>query len=322
MQCPAVEELAPVEPKRSMMVGKEEDGVSNKFHIHDDSLNAVNQNSNIVAVRKELEVSGAVVALENVIDILEDREDGSKQLSTGSQNPPNQSNPGIGPRHNSLDLGQEQTNQNEAWPTCGERDKTDTSASPKKGSNKRAFKDLRSKREGMPSNGENLNQNTEESVTNRVDARQVQEEEDRETQPFWEGLSSEDEILQSRAERLAKDRKRRRQMERRMRKRIKIRRQKKKESRNRASLSEDLTKRGEASNSQSDNSTQKHDGKNSCWREAEELWSVGKQLGLVDKNNADEVIQRLKEMEERDRAVLAIQKTAATANRGETVICS
>ncbi|GLU17604.1 hypothetical protein SLE2022_339640 [Rubroshorea leprosula] len=171
----------------------------------------------------------------------------------------------------------------------------------------------------MYSNGENRNQISAESARNKVDEGQIQEEEDRETQPFWEGLASEDEILQSRAERLARDRKRRRQMERRMRKRVEMRRQKKKGSRNRVSPSEAITKRGEDGISQTDNSSQKQDAKKSCWREAEELWSVGKQLGLVDKNNADEVIRRLKEMEERDRAALATQKMAASANKGETV---
>ncbi|GKV51184.1 hypothetical protein SLEP1_g57855 [Rubroshorea leprosula] len=262
LQRSVTEEFAPVEPRRSMTMGKEEDGVSNKLLTHDDSLNAVNQNSNFVA-------------------------DGSKQISNRPQNTPIQSNLCIGPRQNSLDLGQKQHNQNEAWPICGEKAKTDTLASPKRSSNKRAFEDLRSKREGMANNGENPNQISEESVRSR-----------------------------SRAERLARDRKRRRQMERRMRKRSEIRRQKKKESRNRVSPSEALTKRGEACNSQTINSIQKQDSKKSCWREAEELWSVGKQLGLVDKNNVDEVIQRLKEMEERDRAAFATQKMVTKKRRG------
>ncbi|GKU89286.1 hypothetical protein SLEP1_g3443 [Rubroshorea leprosula] len=316
LQRPVVVEVAPVEPERSITTGKEKDGVSNKPLTHDVSFNAVNQNSNFVVVREELEARGAVVALENAIDFSEDKENGSKQRSTGPQNTHNQPNPGNGPRQNSLELGQGQLNQNKAWPTCGEKAKKGTLASPKSSSNKRAFEELRSRRKEMASIGENLNQISEENARNRVDARKIQEEEDRETQPFWERLASEDEILQSRAERLARDRKRKRQMERRMRKRIEIRRQKKKESRNRVSPSEAITKRGDACNSQIDNSTQKQGAKKSCWREAEELWSVGKQLGLVDKNNADEVIQRLKEMEERDRAALATQKMAVKKRRG------
>ncbi|GLT74799.1 hypothetical protein SLA2020_465740 [Shorea laevis] len=128
-----------------MTTGKEKDGVSNKVLIHDDSLNAVNQNSNIMAARKEIEVNGVGAALENVLDSSGDRKDGSRQLSTGSPIPPSQSNKSFSPRHNSPVLDRRQLNQRETKPTCGERDKTGTSASPKKRINKRAFKESKSK---------------------------------------------------------------------------------------------------------------------------------------------------------------------------------
>ncbi|GKV20736.1 hypothetical protein SLEP1_g30818 [Rubroshorea leprosula] len=112
-----------------------------------------------------------------------------------------------------------------------------------------------------------------------------QEEEDRQTQPFWEGLASEDKILQSRAERLAREKKRKKQMERRMRKRIEVKWQKKKEGKKHILSKEAENRRGDAPTVQTEQPTQRLELKNSCWREAEELWGLGdskKRRGLRD----------------------------------------
>ncbi|GLT38735.1 hypothetical protein SLA2020_129620 [Shorea laevis] len=232
-----------------MTMGEGKDGVSNKLLSHDDSFHVVNQNSNILTTGKELEVKGAVTTLENVIDSLGGKEDGSRQLSTGSPNSPTKSNLAFSPKQNSFVLGQRLVKQKEAKPTCGVENEVGISESPKKKTNGKAFKESRSISEGMSNNGVCLNRKSEEKGRNKVEASQVQEEEDQKTQPFLEGLASEDEILQSRVERLARERKRRRQMERKMKKRLEIRRQKKKENRNRVSIGGALTKKGETCNS-------------------------------------------------------------------------
>ncbi|GLT95041.1 hypothetical protein SLE2022_127460 [Rubroshorea leprosula] len=107
-----------------------------------------------------------------------------------------------------------------------------------------------------------------------------------------------------------------------MRKRIEVRWHKKKEGKKQILRREAEMKRGAIPTDQSEQPAQRTELKNSCWREAEELWSMGKQLGLVDKNNAEEIIQRLEEMEKRDRAALATQKaTAAAIGREANQIC-
>ncbi|GKU94307.1 hypothetical protein SLEP1_g7822 [Rubroshorea leprosula] len=140
-----VTELAPIEPEQAMTMGKGKDGVLNKLLVHDDSFNAIIQNSNILTARKGLEAK--------------------------------------------------------AKPTCVVENEAGISKPPNKRTNGKAIKEPRSISEGMSSNGVCPNRKLEERERNRVEASQVHEEEDKKTQPFWEGLASEDEILQSRAER-------------------------------------------------------------------------------------------------------------------------
>ncbi|GKV19323.1 hypothetical protein SLEP1_g29603 [Rubroshorea leprosula] len=120
------------------------------------------------------------------------------------------------------------------------------------------------------------------------------------TQPFWEGLASEDEILQLRAERLAqKGKKKRKQV-------------KRKKSRTDGL---DMQRIREVSLVPTVETSKKR----SCLEEAEELWVIGQQLGLIDESNSEEIIRRLEEMERRDRAALAKQKMTGAIAEGDPI---
>ncbi|GLT76961.1 hypothetical protein SLA2020_485920 [Shorea laevis] len=138
-------------------------------------------------------------------------------------------------------------------------------------------------------------------VNNLVES--VEMEEEKSTQPFWEGLASEDEILQARAERLARDRARKGKWV----KQMKGRRKRK----NRASTDEGNLKsihqmagiEGECSYSNCKNESNRN------WKqEATEFWEIGLRLGLIYKGNLDDLIRRVGEMEKRDRIALVKQK--------------
>ncbi|GKV05161.1 hypothetical protein SLEP1_g17203 [Rubroshorea leprosula] len=148
-------------------------------------------------------------------------------------------------------------------------------------------------------------------------------EEERRTQPFWEGLASDNEILQSKVERLAKQRK----MEK---KKLKLRKvttrrktQLKQKSylkgRNKKCTSEvepqkftievESRSRGGANRANTGADLNLND-------DAEELWNIGKQLGLVEKNNSAEIIKKLSEMEKQDKTALAKQRLAKAEKKG------
>ncbi|GKV01676.1 hypothetical protein SLEP1_g14215 [Rubroshorea leprosula] len=149
------------------------------------------------------------------------------------------------------------------------------------------------------------------------DSRQEQIEEERSTQPFWEGLASDNEILQSRVERFARERKRKKQMERQMKIIAKAKRCRRKKGRNQTTPLQEISTGRVTYNLQQKRANSEMDPGTNCWREAEELWSVGKQLGLVSSINAEDIIERLVKMEKRDRAELANQKLAEAAKKGK-----
>ncbi|GLT40954.1 hypothetical protein SLA2020_150490 [Shorea laevis] len=180
---------------------------------------------------RELEVNLGEIAIENILNRSKGKKDDRRQLCVGSANNVSQSNSVSSPRHGISMLGQGLLNHIRTKPTCGEKEELGNTGTIKRGISKRVQSDLQPERDSVFSKGESSNRNLEEGERNKVENRQNQEEKDRSTQPFWEGLASEDEILQSRLERLARDRNRKRQMERRMRQRMGIKRQKK-ESKN------------------------------------------------------------------------------------------
>ncbi|GKV01045.1 hypothetical protein SLEP1_g13643 [Rubroshorea leprosula] len=145
------------------------------------------------------------------------------------------------------------------------------------------------------------NEKSEDSkeVGDLEDGRRKVGEEEKSTQPFWEGLASDDEILQARAECLARDRARKGKWV----KQMKGRRKRK----NRASIGEDNLKsihqmagiEGECSSSNCKNESSKK------WKqEAAEFWEIGLRLGLIYKGNVEDLIRRVGEMEKRDRIAL------------------
>ncbi|GLT30041.1 hypothetical protein SLA2020_048650 [Shorea laevis] len=76
-------------------------------------------------------------------------------------------------------------------------------------------------------------------------------------------------------------------IERRMKALAKARRNKKKKGRTQIIHGSSAT---ETNSSKLEETETEMGTKSSWWREAEELWIMGKQLGLVDNNNAEEVI--------------------------------
>ncbi|GLT55900.1 hypothetical protein SLA2020_289840 [Shorea laevis] len=76
-----------------------------------------------------------------------------------------------------------------------------------------------------------MNQKIGEQKEKRAETQLDLVEEEQSTQPFWEGLDSDDEILKSRAERVVRDRKRKRTMERRMKALARARRNRRKRDR-------------------------------------------------------------------------------------------
>ncbi|GLU24393.1 hypothetical protein SLE2022_403320 [Rubroshorea leprosula] len=76
-----------------------------------------------------------------------------------------------------------------------------------------------------------MNQKTREHMETSTETGRDLVEEERITQSFWEGLASDNEILRSRAERLARDMKRKRMMEMRMKALVKARRNRRKKGR-------------------------------------------------------------------------------------------
>ncbi|GLT29133.1 hypothetical protein SLA2020_040190 [Shorea laevis] len=50
--------------------------------------------------------------------------------------------------------------------------------------------------------------------------------------------------------------------------------------------------------------------------EVVELWRIGKQLGLADKNNTEEIIKGLGHMEKRDKITVAKQRLAKVEKQG------
>ncbi|GLT83473.1 hypothetical protein SLE2022_017610 [Rubroshorea leprosula] len=133
-------------------------------------------------------------------------------------------------------------------------------------------------------------------------------EEERRTKPFWERLASDNEILQSRVERIV----RRRKMER---KKAKLKRL---TSRRKAQmkLEPEIQQRKrrhtiEAKFQTKEGVIRANQGpEHSSKEEAAELWKIEKQLGLVDKNNTKEIIKRLGDMEKRDKITTAKQRLA------------
>ncbi|GLT41360.1 hypothetical protein SLA2020_154310 [Shorea laevis] len=169
--------------------------------------------------------------------------------------------------------------------------------------------------------GENNNGNGDQiNRRNQISERkeQIREmdwiEEERRTQPFWEGLASDNEILQSKLERLARQRK----MER---KKIKLRRSttRRKVKQN---LKSDLQgRKGRHTNTEElqmkgATSRAKQGSQHNREEEATELWRIGKQLGLVDKNNAKEIIKRLSDMEKRDKIAVAKKQLEEAEKKG------
>ncbi|GKV53518.1 hypothetical protein SLEP1_g60039, partial [Rubroshorea leprosula] len=132
-----------------------------------------------------------------------------------------------------------------------------------------------------------------------------QEEETHSTQPFWEGLASEDEILQSRTERLAR----------------KLRKKGKKIKRKTIIVAKELQCKQRIQKkptSQRENEQSKQDlvnkatvdmrKKRSERQVAEEMRAIRQRLGLVEENDTEETIRRLMEMERRDRINIAQQE--------------
>ncbi|GKV43321.1 hypothetical protein SLEP1_g50625 [Rubroshorea leprosula] len=148
-------------------------------------------------------------------------------------------------------------------------------------------------------------------------------EKERRTQPFWEGLASDNEILQSKVERLAKQRK----MEKKKlklrkvttRRKIQLKQKSDLKGRNKKCTSEvepqkftievESRSRGGANRANTGADLNLKD-------EAEELWNIGKQLGLVEKNNSAEIIKKLSEMEKQDKTTLAKQRLANAEKKG------
>ncbi|GKV05101.1 hypothetical protein SLEP1_g17145 [Rubroshorea leprosula] len=310
-QLPEMAEIAPVESERSLNLSMEEVKISEKICVHEGSLNAACQNSNSLAADEELEVNDSGAALENTLKSSEDKRSGSRHLNNGDPNPYCHPNSSQGPSQKTFALGQSSLIQVGAKPKGDDKGDNEKAELIDKKRNKKVESATQSKYAVKLSKGVSPSRNLGEEKGIPDESPRSQEEEDRQTQPFWEGLASEDEILQSRAERLARDKKRKKQMERRMRKWIEVRWQKRKESKKQILSKDADNRRGDAPIVQTEPPTQRPELKNSCWREVEEIWSLGKQLGLVDKKNAEEIILRLKEMEERDRAALATQKATA-----------
>ncbi|GLU22791.1 hypothetical protein SLE2022_388390 [Rubroshorea leprosula] len=139
-------------------------------------------------------------------------------------------------------------------------------------------------------------------------------EEERRTQPFWEGLASDDEILQSRVERIAHQRK----MEK---KKVRVR---KLAARKKAQLkiNSDLKERkkksinGEESQAGGCPTGANRKAEHNRGKEAEEIWRIGKQLGLAEKSNEGEIMEKLCDMERRDRIALAKQRVTKAEKKG------
>ncbi|GLU07011.1 hypothetical protein SLE2022_239910 [Rubroshorea leprosula] len=51
-------------------------------------------------------------------------------------------------------------------------------------------------------------------------------------------------------------------------------------------------------------------------KEAEEIWRIGKQLGLAKKSNEGEIMEKLRDMERRDRVALAKHRVTKTEKKG------
>ncbi|GLT84213.1 hypothetical protein SLE2022_024580 [Rubroshorea leprosula] len=139
-------------------------------------------------------------------------------------------------------------------------------------------------------------------------------EEERRTQPFWEGLASDDEILQSRVERFAQQRKREK-------KKVRVR---KLAARKKAQLKIHSDLKGK--NKKSINEEESQAGgcptkanrkvEHNWGKEAEEIWRIRKQLGLAEKSNEGEIMEKLCDMERRDIIALAKQRVTEAEKKG------
>ncbi|GLT39738.1 hypothetical protein SLA2020_139140 [Shorea laevis] len=120
----------------------------------------------------------------------------------------------------------------------------------------------------------------------RIDRRRtgsISEEDSEKTRPFWEGLASDKEILQGRVERLARARSQNR---------------KKKNSKSKGRMKTKVMKNaGKLQQVLPNNSIFEGERKRNCAGEAAELWAIEKPIGLIDNNNAEEIVKRLEEME-------------------------
>ncbi|GLT65783.1 hypothetical protein SLA2020_381940 [Shorea laevis] len=139
-------------------------------------------------------------------------------------------------------------------------------------------------------------------------------EEERRTKPFWEGLASDNEILQSIKERIARQRKmgkkkvKQRRVTTRRKAQLKLEPEQQQRKRRHIAEGEFQMEKGVTKANQGP--------KNSSSEEATELWRIGKQLGLADKNNSEEIIKRLCEMEKRDKIEVAKQRVSEAEKQG------
>ncbi|GKV33735.1 hypothetical protein SLEP1_g42199 [Rubroshorea leprosula] len=130
-------------------------------------------------------------------------------------------------------------------------------------------------------------------------------EEDQTTQPFWEGLASKDEILQSRVVRITRKRVKKGRKVR----KNKIRITKGQNNRRGTCVDTSFPRTDMQLENVEDLKSALDVGRKYNWRaKAEELWVIGQQLGLVNERNSEEIIRTLGEMEKRDRAVVVKRK--------------
>ncbi|GKV08324.1 hypothetical protein SLEP1_g19971 [Rubroshorea leprosula] len=137
---------------------------------------------------------------------------------------------------------------------------------------------------------------------------------ERSTQPFWEGLESDDELLQARVERIAQVRRKKGKHA----KKKMVPKAKQTRSRKGFTLGMRSISGIEEHNQPSGLGLTSTRNRKQDWSEvAKELWTYGKRLGLVDARNAKQIIKHLGDMEKRHRIALAKQKMALTEIGGE-----